>query len=180
MLILLGCILLLAVNHVCGEELGLVSLRLEPGRERCFLEKLPAKTVALFKYSALPWNMQTNQPLPELTSSLTLTVTVRENDNAVLTRKQSKPTDRLFLTAATTGDHYICFQAGLTGSAAYNPNLAVKLAYEIFIGDAGDPHITAPVSLQLHELAQSFVKAIATAAEVEREQATQRVIIQKS
>lgn len=86
-------------------------------------------------------------------------------------RQQSRPNDRLFHTAAMTGKHLICFQAMLT---QYSPNTFIKLGMEVFIGEAGDPHITSPVEAQLSDLAFQIGKAVDQAADLEREQKLQR------
>jgi hypothetical protein len=69
------------------------------------------------------------------------------------------------------GEHLICFQAMLT---QYSPNIIVKLGLEVFIGDAGDPHITAPVEAQLNDLAFHISKAVDQASDLQREQTLQR------
>ena len=91
--------------------------------------------------------------------------------HTIARQQQSKRRDRFFLTAATTGDHLICFQAMLT---QYSPNLTVKLGVEVFIGDAGNPHITSPVEAQLTDLAFQISKAVDQASDLQREQTLQR------
>ncbi len=44
----------------------------------------------------------------------------------------------------------------------------------MFIGDAGDPHITSPVEAQLNDLAFQIGKATEQTADLQREQALQR------
>lgn len=64
----------------------------------------------------------------------------------------------------------------------------VKLPFEVFLGDAGDPHITSPVEAKLHgrpggvsrwlsacvDLSYSISKGNELVADIEREQALQR------
>ena len=54
------------------------------------------------------------------------------------------------------------------------PNSIVKLGLEVFIGDAGDPHITSPVEAQMNDLAFHISKAVDQASDLEREQSLQR------
>lgn len=166
-------LLLLGMAAAALAEKGLVSVRLDGTRERCFKEILPKDTVALFDYDISMWNPQTNSPAAVQDPNQQVLVTVREADGHVLTRKHSKATDRLFLTAATTGDHLICFQSLTHG---YNPTAIPKLALEIFIGDAGDPHITPPITAQLNDLSYVVMRANELVGDVEREQALQRVL----
>lgn len=56
----------------------------------------------------------------------------------------------------------------------YSPNIYVKLGLEVFIGDAGDPHITSPVEAQLNDLAYRIGKAADQASDLQREQTLQR------
>ena len=44
----------------------------------------------------------------------------------------------------------------------------------MFIGDAGDPHITSPVEAQLNDLAFQISKAVDQANDLQREQTLQR------
>lgn len=96
---------------------------------------------------------------------------MQDPNGHTVVRQQSKPSDRLFLTAATTGDHLVCFQAMLT---QYSPNIIVKLGLEVFIGDAGDPHITSPVEFQVNNLGYHISKAMDQASELQKEQTLQR------
>lgn len=56
----------------------------------------------------------------------------------------------------------------------YSPNIYVKLGLEVFIGDAGDPHITSPVEAQMNDLAFQIGKAVDQASDLQREQTLQR------
>lgn len=89
----------------------------------------------------------------------------------MITRQQSKAKDRLFLTAATSGEHIFCYQAMLS---QYSPSYYVKLGVEVFIGDAGDPHITSPVEAQLSDLAYQIGLAEDLVNDLQREQTLQR------
>ena len=89
----------------------------------------------------------------------------------MITRQQSKGKDRLFLTAANSGEHVFCYQAMLT---QYSPSYYVKLGVEVFIGDAGDPHITSPVEAQLSDLAYQISLAEDLVHDLQREQTLQR------
>lgn len=89
-----------------------------------------------------------------------------------MTRQQSKPEGRLFLTAASTGEHLICFQS--LSSHNMPPNTVINLAVEIFLGDAGDPHITSPVEAKLNDLSYNIGRSNELVADIEREQALQR------
>lgn len=193
-------ILLLVASVVRAEELGLVRIRLEPGHrdgmsiERCVKETFLKQTVSLFKYSGTL--VQNGHALPaEVNSSqFELIVTVKEADNNVLVRRHSKPTDKLFLTAASSGDHYICFQAqhpalshhhshGGSNAAVHrgvNPlhfplGPYVDLALEIYTGQPGDSQITAPVTLQLAKLSSLVNKANDLVSDIRSEQGLQRV-----
>lgn len=48
------------------------------------------------------------------------------------------------------------------------------MGLEVFIGDAGDPHITSPVEAQLNDLAFQISKAVDQASDLQREQTLQR------
>ena len=48
------------------------------------------------------------------------------------------------------------------------------MGLEVFIGDAGDPHITSPVEAQINDLAFAIGKAVDQAADLQREQTLQR------
>jgi hypothetical protein len=149
-------------------ELDKVHIRLEGIREKCLVEDLPEKTVLLVKHSATSWNMGTNA---QVETPFQMLVTVRDASGHTVVRQQSKPNDRLFLTAAATGDHLVCFQAMLT---QYSPNVVVKLGLEVFIGDAGDPHITSPMEASLNDLAFMISKTVDQASDLQREQTLQR------
>lgn len=69
------------------------------------------------------------------------------------------------------GDYLVCFQAMLT---QYSPHLMVKLGLEVYIGDAGDPHITSPVELRLNDLGFQISGAVDQANDLQREQTLQR------
>lgn len=56
----------------------------------------------------------------------------------------------------------------------YSPTVIVKLGLELFIGEAGDPHITSPVEAQLNDLAFKISNAVDQASELEKEQTLQR------
>lgn len=150
-------------------DLEKVHIRLEGIREKCLIEEqLSENTVVLVKHVATTWNSVTNM---RVDMPLQLVTTVRDPSGHTVVRQQSKPNDRLFLTAATTGDHLICFQAMLT---QYSPNVITKLGLEVFIGDPGDPHITSPVEATLTGLAFQISKAVDGAADLQREQSLQR------
>lgn len=70
-----------------------------------------------------------------------------------------------------TGEHLICFQALMS---QFQPNVVVKLPVEIFIGDAGDPHITSPVEAKLNDLSYNIGRSNELVADIEREQALHR------
>jgi hypothetical protein len=120
------------------------------------------------KHSAVSWNTNSNS---RADVPLQLLVTVRDPTGHTIVRQQNKPNERLFLTASTTGDYLVCFQSMLT---QYNPQIAVKLGLEVFIGDAGDPHITSPVEASLNDLAFQIGKAVDQASDLQREQTLQR------
>lgn len=149
-------------------ELDLVHVRLEGIREKCLVEDLPENTVVLIKHSASAWSSQTNQ---RVDTPFQVLVTVRDPAGYTVTRQQSKPADRLFLTAASTGMHMVCFQAM---HQTYAPNAIVKLGLEIFIGDAGDPSITSPMEAQLTDIGALIHNAAEQAADLQREQTLQR------
>lgn len=56
----------------------------------------------------------------------------------------------------------------------YAPNTLIKLALEVFIGEAGDPHITSPVEAQLSDLSFQIGKTSDQASDLQREQILQR------
>jgi hypothetical protein len=56
----------------------------------------------------------------------------------------------------------------------YSPNVIIKLGLEVFIGDAGDPHITSPVEAQLSDIALQISKTTEQASDLQREQTLQR------
>lgn len=89
----------------------------------------------------------------------------------MVTRQQSKAKDRIFITAPTSGEHLICYQAILS---QYSPNLYVKLGMEVFIGDAGDPNITSPVEAQLSDLSYQISLTEDLVNDLQREQTLQR------
>lgn len=157
-----------------ANELGLVSIRLDGNREKCFKEQLPQNTVALFKYNGVPYNPQTNAPpTAQEVDNFQTQVTVRDVNGSVVSSKVDKPSGRLFFTAPTSGEFQVCFKA--LQKHAFNPNAVLKFSPEIFIGDAGDPHITPPVTLQLSDLSRVIMKANELVGDIEREQALQRV-----
>lgn len=121
------------------------------------------------KHSATSWDTTRNVEVPN--PNLQLLVTVRDPKGHTVTRQQSKPDGRVFLTAATTGEHLICFQALMS---QFQPNVVVKLPVEIFIGDAGDPHITSPVEAKLNDLSYNIGRSNELVADIEREQALHR------
>ncbi|PJF18376.1 hypothetical protein PSACC_01791 [Paramicrosporidium saccamoebae] len=149
-------------------ELDKVHIRLEGIREKCLVEDLPEKTVLLVKHSATSWNTGSSA---KVETPFQLLVTVRDSSGHTVVRQQSKPNDRLFLTAANTGDHLVCFQAMLT---QYSPSVIVKLGVEVFIGDAGDPHITSPMEASLNDLAFMISKTVDQTSDLQREQTLQR------
>jgi len=89
-------------------------------------------------------------------------------------RQQNKPDGKLFMTASSTGDHLICFQAILS---QYMPNVHVRLPLEVFIGHAGDHDITSPIEAQLNDLHYKISRTVEQVTDIEREQALQRVMI---
>lgn len=141
--------------------------RLQQGKQICLTEELPKATVLLVKYSASAWNMDT---LTLANSNFDIQVTIKDPMGNVVSRQQSRPTDRLFLTAATTGIHQICFQT----SGIYNSKIIVKLGVEVFIGGAGDPHIISPVEAQLHDLASVIRTAVGQVSILQKEQSLQK------
>lgn len=157
-----------ALQPVALQELDMIHIRLEGIREKCLVEELPENTVVLVKHSATSWNSQTKQrqDIP-----FQLLTTVRDPSGHTVMRQQSKAMDRLFMTAATTGPHLICFQAMLQ---QYSPHSLIKLGLEVFIGDAGDPQIVSPVEAHLTDLTFQISKAVDQAADIQREQTLQR------
>ncbi len=77
----------------------------------------------------------------------------------------------MFLTAASTGEHLICFRIA---SGQLPPNVVIKLSAEIFLGEAGDPHITSPVEAKLNDLSYTIGRSNSLVADIEREQALHR------
>lgn len=149
-------------------ELDMVSIRLESVKERCLVEELPENTVVLVKHSASSWSSISKQrsDIP-----FQLLVTVRDPSGYTTVRQQSKPKDRLFLTAATSGPHLICYQAMFM---QYSPNSIVKVGLEVFIGEAGDPYITSPVEAHMSDLSFQIEKASEHGSDMQREQVLQR------
>lgn len=145
-----------------------VSVRLEGHRKRCFVEELPKGTVLLIEFDSTLHNSISNQRLDS--PSYQMLVTVEEPSGHVITRQNSKPSSRLFVTAAVHGEHLICFQTLL---GQYVPNVYTNLYAEIFLGEAGDPRITSPVEAHLHEFAYALSKSSELVAEVKREQGLQ-------
>lgn len=173
------------LGSASAQELGLIHMRLEGMREKCLVEDLPANTVCLgtpshpfciphliafvVKHTASTWDTVRNEQVSN--PNLQLLVTVRDPKGHTVTRQQSKPDGRVFLTAATTGEHQICFQALMN---QFQPNTVIKLPVEVFIGDAGDPHITSPVEAKLNDLSYSISRSNELVADIEREQALHR------
>ena len=56
----------------------------------------------------------------------------------------------------------------------YTPNVYAKLSLEVFLGDAGDPNIVAPINAELNRLSYHIAKSNELVADVQREQALQR------
>ena len=167
--------ILLMASTIMANELGLVSIHPEANREKCFKEQLPQNTVALFKYEGVPYIPPGKAPSAvQQVDNFQTQVTVRDANNNVVSTKIDKPSGRLFFTAPTSGEFQVCFKA--LQKHGYNPNSVLKLSPEIFIGDAGDPHITPPVALQLSDLSRVIMKANELVGDIEREQALQRVL----
>lgn len=166
---------LLLASTIMANELGLVSIRLDGNREKCFKEQLPQNTVALFKYEGVPVSSTGNvPPAVQEVNNFQTQVTVRDANGNVVSTKVDKPSGRLFFTAPTSGEFQVCFKS--IQKHGFNPNSVLKFSPEIFIGDAGDPHITPPVALQLSDLSRVIMKANELVGDIEREQALQRVL----
>lgn len=141
--------------------------RLQQGKQVCLTEELSKATVLLVKYSASAWNIDS---LSQTNSNFDIQVIIKDPMGNVVSRQQSRPTDKLFLTAATDGVHQICFQT----SGIYNSKVLVKLGVEVFIGGAGDPHIISPVEAQLHDLASVIRTAVGQVSLLQNEQNLQK------
>lgn len=167
---LLICVASLLVSGVTC-ELGLMTTKLEGMRERCFIEELPAKTVILVKHEASLLEMSTNQPMKHI--PFNLHVTVRDPQGHTVIRQNGSPNNKIFMTSSVDGEYSICFQSMPTQMA---PNLATRLALEIFIGDDRDPRITAPIEVHLHDLSAEIAHNNQLIADIKVEQQLQRVL----
>ncbi len=147
-------------------EIDSVYMRFEGIKERCLAEDLLENTVLLVKHSAHAFTAGT-----KVESPFQLLTSVRDTAGHTVTRQQSKPADRLFLTAPSTGVFLVCFQAM---HQTYAPNVYLEVGLEVFIGDAGDHTITSPMEAHLTDVAAAIGKAGDLVADVGREQALQR------
>lgn len=86
-----------------------------------------------------------------------------------MARQDSKPDGRLFITAATSGEHLFCFAV-----KQYIPNSYCRLYPEVYLGDPGDPRITSPVEAQLHEISYAVANNNELVTEIREEQKLQR------
>lgn len=179
---MLGCAgiwsTLLFVLLVAANELELVSMRLDGGRERCYKEQLPEKTVALFKYRLSMINPHTNQPPAVTEGNLGLQIVVKDSNGAVISSTTEKPgLGRYFFTAPYSGEFHYCFRAVQQNTSQplpYNPNAVPEFFVEVYIGQDRDPHIIAPITVQLSDLQQIIQKGTEHAADIQREQSLQR------
>ena len=71
----------------------------------------------------------------------------------------------MFVTAATTGEHLVCFAV-----KQYIPNSYCRLYPEVYLGDPGDPRITSPVEAKLHELSYGVAGNNELVGEIAEEQ----------
>jgi hypothetical protein len=146
-----------------------VSVRLEGHKKWCSAEDLPKGTVLLIEFSSSLHNSITHQRLDS--PPYTVLITVENPSGHVITRQNfTKPSSRMFVTAAEHGWHFVCFQAIL---GQYMPNVYISLWPEVFLGEEGDSRITSPMVSQLHKHAYELSKTGGQIKEARREQELQ-------
>ncbi|KAM0683836.1 emp24p/erv25p- protein [Mitosporidium daphniae] len=152
---------------------------LEPNQKRCFIEHLPRHTVFLGVYSTQVYNPYTNKYTDDPLSSVSIIVdSEREN----LLKQTGSSSDRFFFTSGEHSEHIICLSSnnptlgsqngwwsqGSSGSS--NMQGSIKMTFEVFIGDPGEPSIVSPIEAKVAGLAQTVSQLNTLVSEIRREQ----------
>lgn len=83
--------------------------------------------------------------------------------------QDNKPEHRMFVTAAETGEHLVCFAVKQP-----IPNSICKLYPSVYLGDPGDSRITSPAEAALTEAAHKVSNNNALLGEISEIQKLQR------